>query len=345
MTNRRQCLDRIRIATVSDPHPGLWVDKYLLDNESGSKQQLVAEASDRAAPEAYSKFYDRWQSALAGNRLIVTRKAEVQGRLSIGLGGEAVIETAITLHRTYGVPYIPGSALKGLAANYARNRLLEQDWGDKSGAYRTMFGYTESAGYVTFFDALYVPGSGPRGKPLWPDVITVHHPNYYQGNEPPADWDSPTPVSFLTATGEYLLAIGGPADWVEKAYEILALALNEEGIGAKTSSGYGRMEINGMAGSAVSPDLSSSGKAATNPEQAIVDQFLLELQNLSVANTAGQIPMIAQRWQTLEISRDSKLRIAEAILAKVESAGRTKKAQDKSWYQQVHSFVHRGDKS
>ena len=144
---------------------------------------------------------------------------------------------AITLHRTYGVPYIPGSALKGLAANYARNRLDPEEWGTDTEAYRTMFGDTSSASYITFFDALYVPGSGHQHKPLWPDVITVHHPDYYQGNKPPADWDSPTPVSFLSATGTFLNAIGGEAPWVEKAFEILGYALSEEGIGAKRPVG------------------------------------------------------------------------------------------------------------
>src|SRR5207302_10163433 len=53
------------------------------------------------------------------------RIAHVKGRMIIGLGDESVLETAITLHRTYGVPYIPGSALKGLAAAYVRQRLGE----------------------------------------------------------------------------------------------------------------------------------------------------------------------------------------------------------------------------
>ena len=77
-------------------------------------------------------------------------------------------------------------------------------------------------------------------------MITVHHPDYYQGDQAPADWDNPTPVPFLSATGVYLLALAGDPQWVEAAYKILALALCEEGVGAKTSSGYGRMTIAGM---------------------------------------------------------------------------------------------------
>ena len=38
-----------------------------------------------------------------------------ESRLVVGLGADSVLETAITLHRIYGFPIIPGSALKGLA--------------------------------------------------------------------------------------------------------------------------------------------------------------------------------------------------------------------------------------
>lgn len=239
--NYRQCLEGIR--STDTTHPALWLDRFIPDHKTGSGQMLVEETAKILVPDAYREFYDRWTSTLAQNVAVMTKTASVQGRLSIGLGGESVLETAITLHHTYGVPYVPGSALKGLAANYARNRLNPKSWGIGSDAYRTMFGDTSTAGYVTFFDALYVPGSGQQAKPLWPDVITVHHPDYYQGTGAPADWDNPTPISFLSATGNYLIAIAGDKAWSEQAFKILALALWEHGVGAKTSSGYGRMAI------------------------------------------------------------------------------------------------------
>jgi CRISPR-associated protein Cmr6 len=242
--NYRRCLQSF--VNTDTTHPALWLDKYLPDHEPNSKQALVEQVAKIPVSDVYEKFYTRWKVVLENNSTVVTKKATVQGRLSVGLGAESVVETAITLHRTYGVPYIPGSALKGLAAHYARNHLTPDDWGAQSKYYQIMFGDVASAGYVTFFDALYVPGTGHERRPLWPDIITVHHPQYYQSNEAPADWDSPTPISFLSATGDYLFAIAGESAWVEKAYEILALALHDEGIGAKTSSGYGRMTIAGM---------------------------------------------------------------------------------------------------
>ena len=194
----------------------------------------------------YENFYKRWKQLLDAKCPLPPKEAEIQRRLAIGLGAESVLETSITLHRTYGTPYIPGSALKGLAAHYARNYLKGDKWDKDKEAYITLFGDTDSAGYITFYDALYVPKTGYKknGKPqaLWPDIITVHHPEYYQGKDsPPADWDNPTPIPFLSATGKYLIALSGPKEWVKTAFKILALALKELGIGAKTSSGYGRM--------------------------------------------------------------------------------------------------------
>jgi len=230
-------------------HTGLWLDKFLPEQEvkdagSGSNGNPRTVHYKRVVELGISKdyraFFTRWQRALQalGARM---RTARVKTRMVVGLGAESVMETAIALHRTYGVPYIPGSALKGLAATFARKYL---GWDTQKEDYQILFGTVESAGYVTFFDALYVPGSTQKDRPLALDMITVHHPDYYQGKSaPPADWDNPTPVSFVTAQGKYLLALAGPADWVDVAFHILGLALEQEGVGAKTAIGYGRLTV------------------------------------------------------------------------------------------------------
>jgi CRISPR-associated protein Cmr6 len=229
----------------ADTHAGLWLDKYMVDHsredDGNSKTLLVYEVTEKIqTSDVYERFFIRWKNSLikvcgAKN----CREAETKGRLAVNLGAKGVLETSIALHRTYGVPCIPGSALKGLAAHYVTTYFRDDPAWDAE-SHRILFGDTTSAGYVTFYDALMVPGKGR----LVPDVITVHHPEYYQGaGKPPADWDSPVPIPFITATGSFLIAISGPDDWVKAAFEILKLALEREGVGAKTSSGYGRMEI------------------------------------------------------------------------------------------------------
>jgi CRISPR-associated protein Cmr6 len=47
-------------------------------------------------------------------------------RIVVGLGAESVLEASIRLHRVYGFPIIPGSALKGLARSSALWQVAEQ---------------------------------------------------------------------------------------------------------------------------------------------------------------------------------------------------------------------------
>lgn len=340
---RRRAIQDVKPTATT--HAGLWFDKYLREQTdrdtspaSGTEPAAVEVIKQVAAchpSETYQRFYGRWRASLLGAQA-TTKEAHALGRMAIGLGGENPIETAITLHRTYGVPYIPGSALKGLAASFARNRLSEE-WRPDQEAYQILFGTTESAGYVTFFDALYVPRSGKHGIALYPDVITVHHPEYYRESQPPADWDNPTPVAFLSATGTYLLAVAGDPEWVTKAYEILNLALRIEGIGAKTSSGYGRMRIEGMVDSVASAEPGASSTVAVDPNQQSVDQFAMELATLDAAAIAPQIGHFVDRWRSSELPDDFKQQMAQAILDIVEKApGKAKKRmKSKSWYEEL----------
>ncbi|HEX4960987.1 MAG TPA: type III-B CRISPR module RAMP protein Cmr6 [Thermoanaerobaculia bacterium] len=250
MNGRRADLEAFMPAQGT--HAGLWLDQGLTElEEKGSARQEHFDGLLHVAhvPEDYRRFYQRWQKSIQTLEPC-TRLAEATtlGRMVVGLGVESILETSITLHRTYGVPIIPGSALKGLAAAAAHKHLEDPDWrktkedGTMGPFHRILFGDTASSGYVTFHDALWIP-EGERLL-LDLDVMTVHHPDYYQGQGlPPADWDNPTPVAFLSARGRFLLAVTGPEDWATAALDILKDALDQDGIGAKTAAGYGRMSV------------------------------------------------------------------------------------------------------
>lgn len=255
-TGRRKALDTMT-AQNGSTNSGLWFDRYYLRHssktEAENKQTLMVTVAGLETPRIYHNYYHLWRHCLPKGCTCAV--AKVQGRMVIGTGDKGVSEAGITLHHTYGVPLIPGSALKGLAAAYAHMRLEDAGWRKPSlqstekqqsalTPHEVMFGSIRCAGYVTFFDALYIPGSIAGNRPLAPDVITSHHSDYYvSGTTPPADWDSPVPVPFLTATGSYLIALDGPAGWVNRALTILGMALRDSGIGAKTAAGYGRMRL------------------------------------------------------------------------------------------------------
>ena len=196
--------------------------------------------------ETYTAAYERHE--LSTKDLESKGHFSTAGRLVIGLGGENVLETGLTLSHTYGTPMIPGTALKGLAAHYC-----DQAWGPadekfKLGAeyHKAIFGTTEDSGHIIFHDAWITPGS-LKGS-LQPDVMTPHHGDYYSdetGRIPPTDFDDPNPVTFLSVVGTFHVAVScdvpGPEgqEWADLVFELLSNALHEWGIGGKTNAGYG----------------------------------------------------------------------------------------------------------
>lgn len=54
-------------------------------------------------------------------------KFKPEWRMVIGLGNESVYETSMILHHIYGIPYIPGSAIKGVVRSYIITEEFAQD--------------------------------------------------------------------------------------------------------------------------------------------------------------------------------------------------------------------------
>lgn len=248
--SRRRALADLRPSSGST-HAGLWLDRYipaLRDKKTedpaqkGLGQEHCAEVARLAVPGLYKGFFERWKAGLRALPGTSLARARTCGRMIVGLGSESVLETSIHLHRTYGVPCIPGSALKGLARSTARVWSDDAAWKSGGEASRRAFGELAATGAIVFHDALWIPETE---RPLALDVMTVHHPEYYAGgSHAPSDMDSPNPVPFLSATGRFLLAVTGAEEgWSEVALEILSHGLEKEGVGAKTAAGYGRMKI------------------------------------------------------------------------------------------------------
>ncbi|VTS00810.1 type III-B CRISPR module RAMP protein Cmr6 [Tuwongella immobilis] len=270
-------------------HPGLLLHRYLdrvatgKASESGDPQaktdlhrDATKAASDRDVHALYKSAYDRWQQqvALIPESLRQTAEMKSLGRLIVGLGTENVLETGIRLHHTYGMPVLPGSALKGLAAHYCHTVWGEADprfrrrtepkpetddstkspgkakpVTQKTTPHEVLFGDTDEAGFVIFHDGWMVPPEN-QASPLVEDVMTPHHPEWLEGKVAPSDFDSPVPVPFLAVEGTFALTLTwcGPepekcGPWMKLAMELLTEALAEWGIGGKTSSGYGRFDL------------------------------------------------------------------------------------------------------
>ncbi|MBE2924930.1 type III-B CRISPR module RAMP protein Cmr6 [Anoxybacillus sp. FSL W8-0703] len=171
-------------------------------------------------------------------------KATPVGKMVHGLGAGHVRETSLTIHPTYGIPYIPASSLKGVVRQWwieaygeGKEAAIEQ-----SNEATAIFGTQQRRGCVQFYDVYLV-----NGLQLVPEVMTVHMKKYYETKGMPTDDQSPTPVSFFTVkvtdVDIYLSCLHREHQQAEKllkkATEWTMRALEELGIGSKTSSGYG----------------------------------------------------------------------------------------------------------
>lgn len=261
---------------IPDPHAGLprqdtnlglWFQKFYNSQVIEPRRALIDSITKlpKQVDPLYKSFYNGWVKLLKEIDAL-TETAKTSGRMVVNLGADSVTEVSIALHHTYGVPYIPGTALKGLAAHYA-NSNMGTAWKKGTDAYKAIFGTGKTAGYVTFYDALFVPEQA-NPQPLQKDTVTGHHQNYNKGdNLPPADWDSPTIIPFISVDGKFLIAISGDEKAKPVAMEILRLALLNEGVGAKTSSGYGRMVFASHAADSMQVNPISNLTTPENPEE------------------------------------------------------------------------------
>lgn len=209
--------------------------------KSDEAKKLVESVNSWSDP-TYRQMFDALQArhaALIAQQNGRSFTAQPEWRLTIGLGRDSALETGLTLHRIYGCPVIPGSALKGMTQAWAKTE------GAAEGDLLAVFGSDDTekpqAGGVIFYDAL--PVTPPV---LELDMMNPHYPDYYRPgkSEYPTDWQSPVPVYFITIAAQtrFLFGVGprGEAtEHVTTAESWLKNALQHAGIGGKTTSGYG----------------------------------------------------------------------------------------------------------
>ena len=211
-----------------------------------------------------------------GFQIVINQPFTTKSRLIIGLGTDSVLETSLTLHKIFGIPYIPASALKGVvravkfwnlvkARNIASNEkslkvFQEKFYGELETSdedtfkAQLLFGAKNFKGLLLFLDAF--PEINNE-KLFDVDIMNVHYPDYYSKNEPPGDWQQPKPIFFLTVKEEIKFHIAVLFDQyrhekLPKEYkkldlnnlqaeltDLVSTALSEFGIGAKTRVGYG----------------------------------------------------------------------------------------------------------
>jgi CRISPR-associated protein Cmr6 len=272
----RTLQDRPRISISANL--GLVFDKYSGEFECDGERlkfnkKVARDCIKEAAPFSYpidddaKKRLKAMREAMSAVALRAGGRASdyvTEGPFVTGLGMETPLENGMTLHPTLGVPYLPGSGVKGMVRNWA------ELWADPAPAGEDIAarvfgprldpggeGADARAGSIVFFDAL--PHEDVR---VEEDVMTPHYQDYYQdyyqSGVAPGDWINPNPIPFFVVPANVRFTFplaprrrpaprGDPArrhadgledlklvcGWLEEALVFL-------GAGAKTKSGYGR---------------------------------------------------------------------------------------------------------
>ena len=219
---------------------------------NGLNQQLADRQAALAAP-------------LADQGRLLTQHAVAVAPFSTGLGNAHPLENGFAFLNPYGLPYLPGSGVKGVLRQSARE-LADHLWGDVQGwtheAITALFGKTSSGtdddsalqrGALMFWDVL------PQiaGDALQVEVMTPHQAHYHQKGDSPHESGQPNPIHFLTVPpgSKFVFHIQCDLPFLTRAapalaqqdrgQQLLTAALTHAfewlGFGAKTAVGYGAM--------------------------------------------------------------------------------------------------------
>ncbi|BBE30571.1 hypothetical protein OSSY52_07120 [Tepiditoga spiralis] len=162
----------------------------------------------------------------------------------IGAGIPSMDEIGFYWNRNYGIPTIPGSAIKGAFRHYLETKNEFEEKQELKDLIKIIFGTQEESGKIEFLEA--IPLNNPK---IFEEYQTPHFGEYYSGKKPPNDVYNPNPLSYLSVGEDsefrFDLIINGKKfdeQKIEKTRELFLEFLEIYGLGAKTSNGYGRFE-------------------------------------------------------------------------------------------------------
>lgn len=115
--------------------------KFTLDKngkiEAKIKEQKLEQELTKIGNIPVKAIHEKQAASLqllqrAGYSICSINNLHTNWRLVVGLGSGSIYETSLTLHHTYGIPYIPGSALKGITRSYYLTRVLWPQFPEES---------------------------------------------------------------------------------------------------------------------------------------------------------------------------------------------------------------------
>lgn len=210
-------------------------------------------------PKHTARFLDLMRATYPGDHMQII-KGRLEGRLAINLTEGIIQNAGMALDRIFGLPLIPGSAVKGVTRTAALTEVkqnpemletfvrvfgtAESDYkkGDLSGLKPPSGLPVDLKGAVTFVQA-----TPTNEAEIVVDITTVHFPDYYRtGKEADQRNESPRPNSFpaVERGAEFafpvvLNSMSNDTALLEAASRWIGMAMQQHGFGAKTAAGYG----------------------------------------------------------------------------------------------------------
>lgn len=230
------------------------------------KEAAKLNGTDQKALRALA---DRQKGLAAAQRAdqILTLKCKAIAPFTTGLGNEHPLENGFAFLNPYGLPYLPGSGVKGVLRQAARelmDGMFSNDAGWTQPNIDALFGKDAKSadaehqrGALCFWDVI----PQIQGDKLKVEVMTPHQSHYYQSDRSPHESGQPNPINFLTVPpgSEFsfhvqcdltFLAHAGIAPhlakdgaWKELLKSAFEHAFEWLGFGAKTAVGYGSMDL------------------------------------------------------------------------------------------------------
>jgi CRISPR-associated protein Cmr6 len=221
-------------------------------------QVLNLSEGDRGLLQSLIDRQDALASPLERAGQLLRADAMAQAPFVTGLGHEHPLENGFAFLTPYGLPYLPGSGVKGVLRAAARE-LVCGEFGDTQGWQDTdigvLFGNDSGSegghrrGALIFWDVL---PALVKGQNLMLEIMNPHQSHYLQGSESPHDAGSPVPIFFLAVPPgagfvfhvqcqQAFLTAGLRERWQPLIQAALRHAFSWLGFGAKTRVGYGAM--------------------------------------------------------------------------------------------------------
>jgi CRISPR-associated protein Cmr6 len=267
--------------TTSDTDQVRGQDMRERDVKKENKRPALDEAcpltpSDRRLMEALAQRQQAIAAPLLAAGDLMRIEGEAVAPFTTGLGNEHPLENGFAFLNPYGLPYLPGSGVKGVVRQAARE-LAAGEWGNtgcwtKEKAHcldvedgkillsplDVLFGRATEVGdrehvrgALSFWDVVPLI----RGERLAVEVMTPHQTHYYQGGSAPHESGLPTPINFLTVPPgsrfvfhvvcdrKRLVRLAPPLAEGGRWQTLLKAAFEHAfqwlGFGAKTAVGYG----------------------------------------------------------------------------------------------------------